>query len=684
MSIVFSSKWAAENSGDPESPINCYTESQVEDDGRTWHLACNTHAGVTILRVSGSEADIGGVGHGPTGPPNSNATYYLRFTKTNADNNSLYLQTASENSEAEYADLYMGAWWYFESGFRFRDSVKFMDFRGNQSKITAGNGHLGTLGFTHQSYYANTGDYGDTDYTNYAPAWGGGIYEGSFGYLTTSFRGWSSAIKNIYTREGNYNFYDVSSAFDSNLNTSEAVVGRSGYDPANVNRVQISGGKWIAVIFRLKMDATDSVVEAWIKNGTDSLKKVMEWNRNTVWASDDSTPHDFYWLNGTALINHCHFNAYWNTGTGYPATQYMWLANPVVATTYDEVESYLGLTGESASVSPSSSPSISPSRSPSMSASQSPSASPSTSPSASPSEWLEYPRFVLVDSPYITAGGEVTTAQLTAPAGKVSGTHFGAGRIQDDENPTDNIDLTANKYTEIEWCIKATDYAEVDATYQFRATKWLPTDINGCILWLKSNTGITHDGNPAYRVSSWADQSGNGNDATQTTNAAKPVYTTGELNGYPALIFDAVDDLLTTPAFANNQPFTVFMVAKCDGGNYRGYLNNVSGGNVWFYYNGGYITGYAGTAYIISVSVNPTTYKLITFICDGATSRIDINASLGTPGNPGVGNPTGWLIGNGTGPMAGGIVEILNYNSHLSDTNIDLIRGYLNNRYAIY
>ena len=34
-----------------------------------------------------------------------------------------------------------------------------------------------------------------------------------------------------------------------------------------------------------------------------------------------------------------------------------------------------------------------------------------------------------------------------------------------------SIKEVINKYTEIEWCIKATDYAEVGVTYEFRVTK---------------------------------------------------------------------------------------------------------------------------------------------------------------------------------------------------------------------
>ena len=204
-----------------------------------------------------------------------------------------------------------------------------------------------------------------------------------------------------------------------------------------------------------------------------------------------------------------------------------------------------------------------------MSASISPSKSPSASPSASPSQWLENPRFILVDSPYIVAGGEVTTTQLTAPVGKASGTHFQAGRIQDDENPADIIDLTGNKYTEIEWCVKATDEAEIDATYQFRVTKWSPLDISGCIIWLRSDLGAYTDaaktilcGNNDL-IYTGADQSGNGYDFIQTTDTKRPTYVMVQLDGYPAWRFDGIDDFLkNTTANMVFTNFTMIIVSN--------------------------------------------------------------------------------------------------------------------------
>ena len=80
------------------------------------------------------------------------------------------------------------------------------------------------------------------------------------------------------------------------------------------------------------------------------------------------------------------------------------------------------------------------------------------------------PAILMSASTNITASGENTTAQLTAPSGKTTG-DFVAGRIQDDENPADAVDITTDDYTELEWCLKATDTAQLGDVYQFRVTK---------------------------------------------------------------------------------------------------------------------------------------------------------------------------------------------------------------------
>lgn len=75
----------------------------------------------------------------------------------------------------------------------------------------------------------------------------------------------------------------------------------------------------------------------------------------------------------------------------------------------------------------------------------------------------------LATSANIAASGADTTVQLTAPSGK-STSDFVAGRIQDDENPADTVNITTDDYTEMEWCIAASATAASSDVYQFRAT----------------------------------------------------------------------------------------------------------------------------------------------------------------------------------------------------------------------
>lgn len=73
---------------------------------------------------------------------------------------------------------------------------------------------------------------------------------------------------------------------------------------------------------------------------------------------------------------------------------------------------------------------------------------------------------------------------------------------------------------------------------------FLPTDVAGLMLWLDANEGITID----TGVSNWADQSGNGNDAVQTTSVNwQPTYNATGLNSKPTVVFDGSNDLMTIP-----------------------------------------------------------------------------------------------------------------------------------------
>ena len=105
------------------------------------------------------------------------------------------------------------------------------------------------------------------------------------------------------------------------------------------------------------------------------------------------------------------------------------------------------------------------------------------------------------------------------------------------------------------------------------ARVFLPTDIAGLQLWLDANDASTLFQDAAKTtpagngdvVGAWGDKSGQGNDATQTTTAAKPTVQFNVLNGKSVLRFDGTDDFLSTGAFAGgslSQPTTFFLVEK--------------------------------------------------------------------------------------------------------------------------
>jgi hypothetical protein len=79
----------------------------------------------------------------------------------------------------------------------------------------------------------------------------------------------------------------------------------------------------------------------------------------------------------------------------------------------------------------------------------------------------------------------------------------------------------------------------------------------GLQLWLRSDAGVdTLNGT----VSRWHDQSGNGNDAIQTSVSRQPMLVFGALNGKPIVRFDGVNDKLGFTGAAHMTRFSLFLV----------------------------------------------------------------------------------------------------------------------------
>jgi len=83
---------------------------------------------------------------------------------------------------------------------------------------------------------------------------------------------------------------------------------------------------------------------------------------------------------------------------------------------------------------------------------------------------------------------------------------------------------------------------------------FLPSDLANLKAWYQFNTGITVTG---AGVSTWADQSGNGNDLLQSTDTNRP---SKEANG--TILFDGVDNFLRAASVTLTQPVTIYLIFK--------------------------------------------------------------------------------------------------------------------------
>ncbi len=321
--IIFQSKW--------DNPNQNYWN--VEDDGGAWHYAYVANGNITLERVADNQSALGGP---VSSPPGSNANYFLRETWVpNGQDGMVYLQANFEPQYQNLTDYYGGIWVYFQNGFQFIDSIKFFDFRTEHQ--AAGNGHLALFGFDHNGMGCGQAVHSSWNAVTNLCGYPNGNNLTVFRYL-------AGEGQNVSGNEYMFNYYD-SPTFDANVDSGGSVISDSGYTVNSPARVCPVGGQWIAYIFHARIHDTDGRYEAWIKKGNESLRKVIDWGRNTVWPVA-SGPHDFYTKNGTG-VDHLQVNAYWNGWPGANGTRRVWLSNVVVATTYDEVANYLGVSAPS-------------------------------------------------------------------------------------------------------------------------------------------------------------------------------------------------------------------------------------------------------------------------------------------------------------------------------------------------
>lgn len=236
------------------------------------------------------------------------------------------------------------------------------------------------------------------------------------------------------------------------------------------------------------------------------------------------------------------------------------------------------------------------------------------------------------------------------------------------------------------------------------AVAFSPTDISGLLKWHNDTslfwqdsartTPVTANNDP---IGSWDDLSGNGRHAIQATAGLRPLYKTGAQNGRVGVLYDGVDDVLTTAAVSYGA-FTMFAAIKMTTANML-FGHNTAGDEDYQYRNGSSIevnrsatksaanvdagAGWMDGTYIIVHRFDGTHAGHSVRRNGAALAVTDVSA-----GNPGTGASSGTLaIGarsDGSLTSAGHVLEIGFYDASLSAGNTTSIETYLNSRWAVF
>ena len=216
---------------------------------------------------------------------------------------------------------------------------------------------------------------------------------------------------------------------------------------------------------------------------------------------------------------------------------------------------------------------------------------------------------------------------------------------------------------------------------------------------LEANIGEVYgiSGIPAYEdtvngfVETWYDQSGNGNDATQSVAGNQPKIVDAGVLVSGGLDFDGVDDSLGTNIFTlSQQPISKFAVGSFDSiaaasyfidgsSDSRGVIG-ASAAGTWRIFAGGTADDYA-------TSISLSTNYLASGIFNGASTNLQVNGS--NLGNKNVGTDGLDKVQVGSGIVGGGafldgkIAEIIVYPYDQSANRL-AIEANINNQYDIY
>jgi hypothetical protein len=239
--------------------------------------------------------------------------------------------------------------------------------------------------------------------------------------------------------------------------------------------------------------------------------------------------------------------------------------------------------------------------------------------------------------------------------------------------------------------------ASKSATVTVNTTPIPTTNLN---LWLIGDNGVTQSGGV---VSAWADQSGNGLNASQGTSTYRPTYVTSSMNGHAIVRFNGSNNYLNVASgFANfTSGVSIFVVAKPSYANWWDRFIDFGTGsptnNLVFARNGNsntlsyetYNGSWSDLDATNAIPVNTAYVLEVVQSSSGSTSiyKNGTSLSMGTVTLPtNVTRTQNYIAksdGGSDGYYEGDIAEIIIYNSALSTTNRQTVETYLRTKYGL-
>ena len=209
-------------------------------------------------------------------------------------------------------------------------------------------------------------------------------------------------------------------------------------------------------------------------------------------------------------------------------------------------------------------------------------------------------------------------------------------------------------------------------------------------LFLRSDLGTSTTTNNTA-LTTWSDQSGNSNNATQGTAGNRPTYLTNQLNGFPAIRFNGTSNFLASPSvFPTSSDYTKFVIGRISNTSDHNNFFSGSSGHAMFMLIGSLAPKlYQGGTFVTSsISIPLNTFRVLsgTFINSSRLGEIFVSGSSGGTGTAGSVNSDNTMqIGafGGVSLLAGDVAEVIGYNYRLNSAQRILVENYLAAKYGL-